>query len=86
MHNTSLFSQHSPAKKDNSLLTESQIRESRSGVQAGTKINFSDQTQALLPSNYAHTNTSPVSVIQRIRESFPDDAATILRQRVRAVK
>lgn len=55
-------------------------------MEAGSKINFSDQTQPLLPSNYAHIDTSPISVIHRIQESFPDDTAKILRHRVRAVK
>ncbi|KAJ0115042.1 hypothetical protein J7T55_001450 [Diaporthe amygdali] len=61
------------------------IRESRNQMEAGSKINFGDQTQPLLPSNYAHVDTSPISVIQRIRESFPNDSGSILRQRVRAV-
>lgn len=55
-------------------------------MKAGSKINFGDQTQPLLPSNYAHIDTSPISVIRRIQESFPNHAANILRQRVRAVK
>ncbi|KAL2279698.1 hypothetical protein FJTKL_13240 [Diaporthe vaccinii] len=62
------------------------IRESNSEVKAGSRINFGDQTQPLLPSNYAHIDTSPISVIQRIQQSFPNDEAKILRQRVRAVK
>lgn len=68
------------------LTTMVQIRNSRGTTLAGNKINFSDQTQPLLPSNYAHIDTSPISVIKRVRDSFPDDAAKILRQRIRAVK
>lgn len=49
-------------------------------------INFSDQTTPLLPSNYAHIDTGPISVIQRIQNSFPNEAEKILQQRVRAVK
>ncbi|KAI1075673.1 hypothetical protein F5B20DRAFT_558964 [Whalleya microplaca] len=49
------------------------------------RINFSDQTQPLLPSNYAHIDSTPISIIHCIQNSFPDDAATILRHRVRAV-
>lgn len=63
-----------------------QIRESVNQVKAGSMINFSDQFQPLLPSNYAHMDTSPISVIRRIQESFPNEAARILRHRVRAVK
>lgn len=68
------------------LTTSFQIRESNTETKAGSKINFGDQSQLLLPSNYAHIDTSPISVIRRIQESFPDDAERILRQRVRAVK
>lgn len=69
-----------------SLTTSLQIRESNTETTAGSKINFGDQSQPLLPSNYAHIDTCPISVIRRIQESFPDDAERILRQRVRAVK
>lgn len=61
------------------LTTTIQIRESTSEVKAGSKINFGDQTQPLLPSNYAHMDTSPISVIQRIQQSFPNYATKILR-------
>ncbi|POS75728.1 methyltransferase CmcJ [Diaporthe helianthi] len=67
------------------FLFDWRIRESVDQVKAGGMINFRDQFQPLLPSNYAHTDTSPISVIRRIRESFPNEAAQILRQRVRAV-
>lgn len=69
-----------------SLTTSLQIRESNTETKAGSKINFGDQSQPLLPSNYAHIDTCPISVIRRVQESFPDDAERILRQRVRAVK
>ncbi|KAK9776459.1 putative Major facilitator superfamily (MFS) profile domain-containing protein [Seiridium cardinale] len=49
------------------------------------RINFSDQSQPLLPSNYAHIDTGPVSVIQRIQNSFPEYAVKILQKRVRAI-
>ncbi|KJZ76462.1 hypothetical protein HIM_04191 [Hirsutella minnesotensis 3608] len=49
------------------------------------EINFSDQMTPLLPSNFAHIDTCPISVVQRIQSSFPEDADRILRQRVRAV-
>ncbi|KAG6356395.1 hypothetical protein INS49_015783 [Diaporthe citri] len=61
------------------------IRESYNEVKVGSRINFGDQTQPLLRSNYAHIDTSPISVIQRIQQSFPNDTAKILQQRVRAV-
>ncbi|KAK5625799.1 hypothetical protein RRF57_001515 [Xylaria bambusicola] len=48
-------------------------------------INFSDQTQPLLPSNYAHIDAGPVSIFQRIQNSFPASADKIIRQRIRAV-
>ncbi|KAF2966106.1 hypothetical protein GQX73_g7471 [Xylaria multiplex] len=48
-------------------------------------INFSDQTQPLLPSNYAHIDAGPVSIVQRIENSFPSSATNILRQRIRAI-
>ncbi|KAF2175459.1 hypothetical protein K469DRAFT_647092 [Zopfia rhizophila CBS 207.26] len=60
------------------------LRSSRPSLTA-EKINFSDPNQLLLPSNYAHIDTCPISVIQRIQKSFPNDAAKILRQRIRAV-
>ncbi|CAJ2509468.1 Uu.00g144940.m01.CDS01 [Anthostomella pinea] len=60
------------------------IRSSRDETTTA-KINFSDQTQPLLPSNYAHIDAGPMSVLQRIQNSFPNDAARILRQRIRAV-
>ncbi|XXH05945.1 hypothetical protein Hte_012388 [Hypoxylon texense] len=60
------------------------IRSSRRDAKA-ERVNFSDQSQPLLPSNYAHIDTAPISVIQRIQNSFPNDASRILRQRVRAV-
>lgn len=72
--------------RDSSLTTSIQIRASNTETKAGSKINFGDQSQPLLPSNYAHIDTCPISVIRRIQESFPDDAERILRQRVRAVK
>ncbi len=50
------------------------------------RINFSDQTQPLLPSNYAHIDVGPVSILQRIQNSFPASATDIIRQRIRAVK
>ncbi|KAJ2987498.1 hypothetical protein NUW58_g4472 [Xylaria curta] len=49
------------------------------------RINFSDQTQPLLPSNYAHIDAGPISIFQRIQGSFPSSASNILRQRIRAV-
>ncbi|KAI0908005.1 hypothetical protein F4823DRAFT_640684 [Ustulina deusta] len=49
------------------------------------RINFSDQTQPLLPSNYAHIDVGPVSILQRIQNSFPASATDIMRQRIRAV-
>ncbi|KAH8652628.1 hypothetical protein BGZ60DRAFT_533491 [Tricladium varicosporioides] len=61
------------------------IRSSRSETIAGQKINFSDQTQPLLPSNFAHTDTSPISILQRVQNSFPEAGAMILHQRIRAV-
>ncbi|KAI0506382.1 hypothetical protein F5B22DRAFT_451839 [Xylaria bambusicola] len=48
-------------------------------------INFSDQTQPLLPSNYAHIDAGPVSIFQRIQNSFPANTDKIIRQRIRAV-
>ncbi|RYO79490.1 hypothetical protein DL766_009345 [Monosporascus sp. MC13-8B] len=60
------------------------IRNSRSDT-VTDMINFSDKTTPLLPSNYAHIDTGPISVIQRIQKSFPKDAKRILQQRVRAV-
>ncbi|KAI1137563.1 hypothetical protein F5Y05DRAFT_74238 [Hypoxylon sp. FL0543] len=60
------------------------VRSSRSETTAG-KINFSDQTQPLLPSNYAHIDACPISILQRIQNSFPQDVSKILRQRIRAV-
>lgn len=62
-----------------------QIRNSRNDT-VTDMINFSDQTTPLLPSNYAHIDTGPISVIQRIQNSFPNEAEKILQQRVRAVK
>ncbi|KAI1429100.1 hypothetical protein F5Y12DRAFT_729625 [Xylaria sp. FL1777] len=49
------------------------------------RINFSDQTQPLLPSNYAHIDAGPVSIFQRVQNSFPSSATNIIRQRIRAV-
>ncbi|RWA11196.1 hypothetical protein EKO27_g3895 [Xylaria grammica] len=49
------------------------------------RINFSDQTQPLLPSNYAHIDAGPISIVQRIENSFPATATNILRQRIRAI-
>ncbi|KAI0531707.1 hypothetical protein GGR58DRAFT_222379 [Xylaria digitata] len=60
------------------------IRSSRPDA-TDQKINFSDQTQPLLPSNYAHIDAGPVSIVQRIENSFPSNATNILRQRIRAV-
>ncbi|KAI1251513.1 hypothetical protein MGN70_006081 [Eutypa lata] len=60
------------------------IRNSRNDT-VTDMINFSDQTTPLLPSNYAHIDTGPISVIQRIQNSFPNEAEKILQQRVRAV-
>lgn len=68
-----------------SLNTTVQIRISRGENVTSDRINFSDQTQPLLPSNYAHTDTSPISVIRRIQDSSPNDAAKISRQRIRAI-
>lgn len=68
-------------------LTRFQIRCSRGQtVLPGQRINFSNRLQPLLPSNYAHTDISPQSVVLRVQDSFPDDAAAIFRQRIRAVK
>lgn len=74
-----------PVRRISSWLTSMQIRCSRSESSAD-KINFGDQTQHLLPSNYAHIDACPISIIERIQSSFPHDAVKILRQRVRAVK
>ncbi|OTA96831.1 hypothetical protein M434DRAFT_392516 [Hypoxylon sp. CO27-5] len=60
------------------------VRSSRSESTAD-KINFSDQSQPLLPSNYAHIDACPISILQRIQNSFPQDVSKILRQRIRAV-
>ncbi|KAI1361534.1 hypothetical protein F5Y08DRAFT_314430 [Xylaria arbuscula] len=60
------------------------IRNSRPEI-TEERINFSDQTQALLPSNYAHIDAGPVSILQRIQNSFPASANRIIRQRIRAV-
>ncbi|KAI0964965.1 hypothetical protein F4678DRAFT_468040 [Xylaria arbuscula] len=60
------------------------IRSSRPET-TGNMINFSDQTQPLLPSNYAHIDAGPVSILQRIQNSFPSSVRDIVRQRIRAV-
>ncbi|KAI0433183.1 hypothetical protein F5Y09DRAFT_299959 [Xylaria sp. FL1042] len=60
------------------------IRSSRPDT-TDQRINFSDQTQPLLPSNYAHIDAGPVSIFQRIQNSFPANANNIIRQRIRAV-
>ncbi|KAI0813888.1 hypothetical protein GGR55DRAFT_484374 [Xylaria sp. FL0064] len=60
------------------------IRNSRPDT-TDKQINFSDQTQPLLPSNYAHIDAGPVSIFQRIQNSFPASADNIIRQRIRAV-
>ncbi|KAI3318885.1 hypothetical protein HD806DRAFT_304982 [Xylariaceae sp. AK1471] len=60
------------------------IRSSRPKAIDG-KINFSDQTQALLPSNYAHIDAGPTSIFQLVQSSFPASAGSIMRQRIRAV-
>ncbi|KAI2462935.1 hypothetical protein F4781DRAFT_426776 [Annulohypoxylon bovei var. microspora] len=60
------------------------VRSSRSDSTAD-RINFSDQSQPLLPSNYAHIDACPISILQRIQNSFPNDVSKILQQRIRAV-
>ncbi|PSN60877.1 methyltransferase CmcJ [Corynespora cassiicola Philippines] len=59
------------------------LRDSR--VISESKVNFSDSTQMLLPSNFAHTDTCPISVIERIQKGFPVEATRICRGRIQAI-
>ncbi|KAF2829308.1 methyltransferase CmcJ [Ophiobolus disseminans] len=60
------------------------IRDSRTNHPNG-RVNFADQTVTLLPSNFAHIDMCPISIIKRIQENFPNDASKILQQRIRAI-
>ncbi|KAI0153294.1 hypothetical protein GGR57DRAFT_513129 [Xylariaceae sp. FL1272] len=49
------------------------------------RINFSDRTEMLLPSNFAHIDLTPAAIMKRIEKSFPSCAQDIMRQRIRAI-
>ncbi|KAL5393600.1 hypothetical protein PMIN04_008710 [Paraphaeosphaeria minitans] len=49
------------------------------------RVNFRDQSNNLLPSNFAHVDMAPVSIVKRIQSSFPQDADLIFAQRVQAI-
>ncbi|KAF2000919.1 methyltransferase CmcJ [Amniculicola lignicola CBS 123094] len=51
----------------------------------GGYVNFGDQTKSLLPSNFAHIDMAPISIVHRIQKSFPRDADKIFSQRIRAI-
>ncbi|KAF2469391.1 methyltransferase CmcJ [Lindgomyces ingoldianus] len=67
-----------------SIADREEIRDSRSEYPSGL-VNFGDQTESLLPSNFAHVDMAPISIVHRIQKSFPKDAERIFEQRIRAI-